>query len=47
VHVVVHFEERCARGRDDGLEERVRRDRGRLEVDLVYEGAEESKLLVD
>jgi hypothetical protein len=46
VHVVVHLEDRCARGCDDRLEERMRRNWGRLEINLIYECAKESKLLV-
>jgi hypothetical protein len=44
VKVVIGFKERGVGGCDDGLEERVWRDWGWLDVDLVEEGAEDAKL---
>jgi hypothetical protein len=45
VEIVVGFEERGAGRGDHGLEERMRRDRGGLEVQLCHEGTQESELL--
>jgi hypothetical protein len=42
MHVVICFEERGAGGGYDGLEERVRRNRSRLKIELVYECTEET-----
>lgn len=44
MQVVVAFGERGAAGRDEWLEEGVRGERRRLEVELVDEAAEEADL---